>query len=268
VAQQFPGLQRAEMGASIMVTEIPAPYAKMKEGINAEGLATRGVSVTGVETVRLADREGVLMAGTQTAQGIVFKKWMLLFGDSTNSVMVMATFPLELSDQLSGQMRAAVVSSRWAPDTEVGVFEGLAFRVEPTAKLHISNRVSNLLLLAKPGHKGVVPPQDPLMVVGTSLSEVEIDDVESFSRERLKQTAQISDIEYRNGRRVSVNGMNGYEVVATAKDARSGAPLFVYQAVLLETDRYFILQGFVGSERGDEYLAEFRAVTDTLVVQN
>lgn len=268
LAQQFPGLQRAELGASIMITEIPAPYTKMKDGINAEGLASRGISVTAVETVSVAGREGVLMAGRQTAQGVVFEKWMLLFGDAQNSVMVMATFPLEVADQLSDQMRAAVVSSQWAPNFEVGVFEGLVFRVEPTDKLHISSRVSNLLLLAKPGHKGVVPPQDPFMVVGTSLSEVAIDDVESFARARLKQTAQVSDIELQSGRSVSVNGMRGYEVVASAKDARSGEPLLVYQAVLLEQDRYFILQGFVGSERGEEYLAEFRAVTDTLTVQN
>ena len=269
VSRQFPGLERNDLGASILVTEIPGPYEKVAPTLNAENLATRGVRVTGTQAATIAGTDGKLMTGTQTAAGgVVVKKWIAVFGDSSKTVLLMATFPLELEDRLSARLRAAVLAAAWAPDVKVTIWDGLGFRIQPTEKLAIQQRFVNMLMLAKPGRKGVVPPQEPLMVVGTSLSEVQIADAEQFARMRIMQTAQIKEVSVKAGQPISVDGLSGYELLAIAKDKKSDWPLMVYQTILLEGDRYFIVQGFVGMESGKEYLGEFRTITNSLRIVN
>ena len=266
LAQQFPGFQRTDARASIIVMEMSAPYDEMRDAMSTEGLEERGVMVESMDAVSVADRDGLLIGATQTAQGAVVKKWMALFGDHKTTVMVVAQMPLVHADQLSVPMRAAVVSARWAPESDVGMFEGLGFSVEPTAKLQITDRMANMLVLTKPGHEGIVPPWDPRLVVGPSLGDNRIDDVEAFSRWQLTQNTTVSDVQTQSGRPVYVHGMFGYELVASATHIRSGVPLLVYQTVLLDKNGFFLLLGHVGSAQADEYLAEFRAVADTLTL--
>ncbi|MCK7511417.1 MAG: hypothetical protein MZV70_50120 [Desulfobacterales bacterium] len=48
-AEQFPGFLRADIGASIMVTELPGSAAEVREGMTEEGLAARGMVLAGIQ---------------------------------------------------------------------------------------------------------------------------------------------------------------------------------------------------------------------------
>lgn len=104
---------------------------------------------------------------------------------------------------------------------------------------------------------------DPVYVVGMSISRVAVGDLQRFSEQRARQTAEVSNLRGLTGRRVQLNGLDGYELIGDASDLRSGLPLKFYQVIAPDGAGYFVFQGLVGSEGAAEYLAEFRRLTDS-----
>jgi hypothetical protein len=260
-ADRFPGFQWADAGSSIMVTEMPGPVGDVRAGMTKEGLASRGMTLRSLEVTRVAGREAILISVTQVASGVVVEKWMVLFGDESTTVMIVATFPHALASELRKPLRDAVLSAEWNPSRRVDRFEGLRFRLTETDRLKIANRMANMLLLTAGGVAGRLSPGDPFLVVGSSISEADIHDLERFARQRLARMVTIKDLTNIEGRQVIVDGATAYELTADARDEKADTALRVYQVVLLDGRYYYLFQGKVGAAKADEYLPEFRQVT-------
>lgn len=265
LASQFPGVQNAELASSIMISELPAPVEGVTAGFTAEGLLSRGMTLRSSEEATVAGRPGRLISVTQVANGATFEKWMAAFGNSSATVLVVATYPQTLASELRAPMRSAVLSAIWKPDAKLDLFDGLSFRIRESDHLKIQNRVQNMLLLAHPA-RSPSSPSEPFAVVGSSHSPVQIDDLELFARQRITQTAQISDLKDIQGESVEVAGRPAYEITAKAKDLKSGESLSVYQLVIVEGATYYLMQGMVGKSKFDEYLPEFRAIARSLEI--
>ena len=262
VSSRFPGVESSELGASIMVSELPAPPEKVTAGFTAEMLLSRGMTLRSSEETTLAGQPGRLLAVTQTAGGVTYEKWMAAFGNATATVLVVATYPQAVAADLKASLRAAVLSATWKPEAQLDPFEGLSFRIRESEHLKIQNRVQNMLLLATgPGPNA---PAQPFAVVASSFSPVHIDDLELFARQRIAQTAKISDLKDLRGTAVEVAGRPAYEILAKAKDLASGTSLAVYQLVLVVGDTYYLMQAMVGESQLSEYLPEFRAIAFSL----
>ncbi len=265
LATQFPGVQNAELASSIMTSELPAPVEAVTAGFTAEGLLSRGMTLRSSEEVTVAGGPGRLISVTQVANGATFEKWMAAFGNSSATVLVVATYPQTLASELRAPMRSAVLSATWKPEAKLDPFDGLSFRIRESKHLKIQNRVQNMLLLAHPA-RSPSSLLEPFAVVGSSHSPVRIDDLELFARQRITQTAQISDLREIHGESVEVAGRPAYEITAKAKDLKSGESLHVYQLVLVEGQSYYLMQAMVGESQFDQYLPEFRAIARSLEI--
>jgi len=264
LAEEFPGFKHAELRASIMVTEMPAPAAEVMKGMTREGLATRGMTLISSKAEMIGGREALLLQVAQKAVGAEFLKWMLVTGDQKASVMVVGTFPSGSAGEIGAAIRDSVLSVAWTPRGPSDPFEGLQFRVTPTPKLKVAGRMSDLVMLTESGTMGSLGPTDPLYIVGRSITDSRIGDLPSFSEARARQTAQIRDVQNVSGHALTVGGLAAYELVADAKDVKTGRAMRLYQVVMPEGGGYLIAQGLVGAERGAELLAEFRRVTASL----
>ncbi len=261
---QFPGFRQKETGASIAVTEIAGPIDHLRAGLTKSGLAGRGMTLHETSNTKLDGWDAQLIRVTQPAGGMAFEKWILVFGTSANSVFIVATYPESDAKTLRDMMKNAIMTTRWHPDAEVGHFEGLPFRVTETPRLRIANRVSNMVILTEGGAKGTVAPADPLLVVGTSISEVSLADLKSFSETRLRQIEQVSGVTNLAGRATTVDGLTAYELTGDANDTRTSKPLRVYQMVVVDGSRYFLAQGLVGVARADAFVPLFREVAASI----
>lgn len=264
VEPQFPGFRNAETGATIMVTEIAGPIDRLLSGLTKSALAGRGMTLHETGATTAGDQEAQLLRVTQSAGKVVFEKWILAFGIATNSVFVVATYPESEAKALRETMKRAVLSTRWNLDADVGHFEGLPFHVNESAGLKISNRVSNLLILTEGGVEGTVAPADPLLVVGASVSEVVLSDLAAFSRTRLGQLEQVSDVKNLQERATTVDGLPAIEITADGADPKSAMPMRVYQLVVADGSRYFLAQGLVGTARAEEFVVQFREVAESI----
>lgn len=262
-AQRFPGFERPELGASIMVTELPVGFDELRKGMTKQGLASRGMELLESRQVSIAGATADLLHVKQQAYGLEFLKWMLVAGNDSGSVMVVGTFPKAEGDSLGAAVRTAVLSTSLRADGEVDPLQGLPFGVAPGDKLKIAGRMGNMLMLTRGGTTRPTPPEDPLYVVGNSLVDAQPDDLRAFSEHRAMQTAQTRNVRILSGRDMGVDGMQAYEIVADAEDTKSGKPIRLYQVIAPEGRGYFIFQGLVGLDGAPEYLAEFRRVTDS-----
>ena len=256
---QFPGFRHAT-GASIMVTEIPGPIDKLRAGLTKSGLAGRGMTLLETSDVKVDGRDAQLFRVSQAAQGIDFEKWVVVFGTANDSVFILASYPQSEAEALREPMKQAVLSARWNRDAVIDRFDGLPFRVAETAALKIASRVSNLVMFTEGGVEAPVAAENPLLVVGASISEVDLTDLKSFCDARLNQIEQISGVKNRKGRATEVDGLPAYELTADADDVKSGQPIRVYQLVIADGSRYFLAQGFVGAKRADSFLPQFREI--------
>lgn len=261
-SQRFPGFERATAQASIVVTEIPAPSAAMIKGMSKDALAAKGMEVLSSTPVKMDGREAILLEIAQSASGVPFRKWMLVSGDATTSVLVVGTFPQSAAAELSAPMRAAVLSTRWSEAGASDPFDGLPFRVEAVSGLKLAGRVSNMLMFNESGAQQTVNPGDALYVVGPSVGNPPAGGLREFAEARARQTTQVRDLKIVEGRDITVDGLPAYELLGEAADRRSGTPVRFYQVIAADPGGYYIMQGIAGTDRADVAVAQFRAMTN------
>jgi hypothetical protein len=264
LAENFPGFQSAEQQASIMVTRMPAPVAEIRKAMTGDMLATRGITLLSSKEETVGGREALLLQIAQSVAGREHLKWMLVTGDPEETVMIVGTYPKSAGEEVGSAIRTALLSTSVAAAAPSDPFEGLLFRITPTEKLKIAGRVSNMLLLTESGKPGTPGPGEPVYVIGSSIRPGGSGDLKAFSEARARQTEQIRDLANVSGREITMGGLAAYELLADAKDVKSGTAIRLYQVIAPDGDGgYFIVQGLVGAEKAAAMLPEFRRVTES-----
>jgi hypothetical protein len=263
-SSRFPGFERADLQSSLMVTEVPGPVADVSRGMTAAGLATRGMTLIS-STKQLVDgRQALLLKVSQSAGGLMVHKWMIVSGDANRTVMIVGTFPKEHESQIGDAMKDALLTARWAaaaapPDH----FEGLSFRVSPTASLKIAGRMSNMLMLTESGQIGPQGPNAAVFVVGTSLAPADLSDLKAFAAARASQTKQLKGLRVSEQGATAIGNEAAYELVAEGTDIKTGRLVTLYQVVLPDPQGYVLMQGMVASTRAATMVPEFRKAAQT-----
>jgi hypothetical protein len=260
-AEKFPGFLSEETGASIMVTEMPAPYEKMVGAFDKDGLATKGMTLLSRKDVTIDGRPSVLLHIRQVAQSIAFLKWIVVTGNEQETALITATFPEEFKTRLSASLEKTVLGAKWDAEAKKDPLEGLNFSVEMDPALKIAGRMTNALMMTRDGALPGKPTDDPLLIVGSAISQVEVKDGKLFAEARLRKTTSVTDIRIRKTHEITINGLSGYEIIA---DARGGSdseqPIVIYQVVLFDGSSYFIMQGFTASSEQQTYLGAFSRI--------
>lgn len=261
VAEQFPGFGRPDLLASIVVTEIPGPSLELQKGMTKEGLATKGMTLIESRTQKVGGKDALLLKVSQRAAGTEFLKIIMVAGDQSNTTMVTGTYPRDMAAELEAAIKRSILSVTWESKASTDPFEGLLYRIEPTKKLKLAGRIGNMLMFSESGGTGPLPPKEPRYIVGNSLDSNAVDNIRSFSEARAAATATLKNIRQLNGRELTVDGLKGYELLADAKNDKTGAPMRLYQVVAAAEKGYFIIQGIVPTERAEEWVPEFKKVT-------
>jgi hypothetical protein len=268
VAQQYPGFEQPDEKASIMVTELAVAAAGMIKSMTATGLASRGMTLVSAQDVSIDAKPARLLHVSQkTSTGDVLK-WILIAGDVKRTAMVVGMFPADSPGWRADSIRQALltVSLRVAPPSTQ--FEGLPFHLTGTSRLKLAQRVSNMLVFTESGATGSPGSTEALFVAGHSIGHGEIPDVQTFSESRARQTTLISGLTNITGRAVMIGGLDGWELGADAKDARSGRAMRLYQVIIPDETGYYVLQGLCSADSAAALLPEFRTLTASFRVSS
>jgi hypothetical protein len=183
-AEKFPGFFQASSSASIMVTEIPGPFSELSAGLSDPSrLKKNGIILLSQEQISSNGQTALLLKIQQRASGVDFLKWVLIFGDEAESVMVTATFPQDLEDKLSEPLKQSVLTTRRDQNLAASTDEGLDYLVKEQGALKLAQRFSNGLLFTKAGIFPSRSVNDPVFVVAPSIAEQTIADPEAFAKQ-------------------------------------------------------------------------------------
>jgi hypothetical protein len=262
-ADRFPGFQKPEAGASIMVTEMPAPYPQIRQAMTEQGLATRGMTLISSDAVKVGGAEALLVHVGQAANGIDFLKWMLVTGDDKQTVMIVATYPKAAAAKFGEPLKQSVLSATRDVNAKVDPWDGLQYRVAPGAPLKLAKRISNTMMFNESGVLGGNNSTEAVYLVGSSVADPAMADLKAFSEQRAAAMPQVKNFTDMKGRKLKVDGMDAYELVADAADTKSDAPMKYYQTIAKELGGYYIFIGAAGAKDGDAMVKTFRDATAT-----
>ncbi len=256
-ADRFTGFQNRANGASIMVSEIPGPFDKVTAGFDAEHLKTKGMNLVSQQVLEVGGHPGVILQVTQDAYGQKFRKWLVAFGDN-ETVLLTASWPEALTGALQASLKECLLRVKWDRSQEVDPAAGLSFSITPAPPLKFTKRLQNMLLFTPSGELEVKTQGNPMFVVGPSIAELDVGDHSAFAHKRLKQAADLQDFSIKSEQAVTIGGFPGWELLASATDARTQLPRLVYQTILFGNKVYYIMQGMVDWSSSEEYEQAFK----------
>lgn len=266
VARDFPGIGREEDLTSVLVSELPLPLQASREQFTPERLLEQGVSVHRTVEVSVGRWKGLLIHATQRIAGVEFRKWLLLIGDETASVLITATTPLDLEAVYQKPLVETLRSVVWDPDRPLPSQGALRFRVREVAPLRIVSTSDNAVVLADPS-RTAGPAVPPLVSVGSSRARVQISDLPAFARERLEQTPSIEKIELESQRACHLGQLPCHEITARAKDVQTGRAVEVTQLLATDGERYYLLQGIADAEEAASFAPLLGRVIDSFALE-
>ncbi len=263
VANDFPGIGRDADLTSVLVTELPLPLERTRESFTEKALAEQDITVHRAGPVEVGGHVGVLLHVSQTAEGIPFRKWVLVLGDETSSVLVVATTPRELEALHQQALVETLSTLRWIPGAPPPIDGALPFSVRVPAGLQVVASSPKALVLseAEPAESG--ERIAPLVSIGVSLAHVRIDDLPSFSRRRASETSGVEAVSIVSERPGTLGGLRSFEIVATARDVDRQRPLHLSQVVATDGDHYYLLQGLVEADEGEAFAETFRGLVES-----
>lgn len=261
VAEDFPGIGRDEDISSVLVTELPVPLEVSRPTFDPEALAERGVVIHRTGEVVVSGRRAILMHASQNVAGMEFRKWLLVLGDETDTLMVVATTPIELEAQHQAALVEALSSVRWTPRPRAGREPKLPFSVRPPEPLRIVTSAENALVISDPAYDGSGERLPPVVSLGFSLALVQIADLRTFARGRLEESVSIFEIEILSEAPSELDGMPAHAIEADAHDANTNREVRVRQLLATDGAHYYLIQGVV--ERSDA--EEFEKLFDEIV---
>jgi hypothetical protein len=164
----------------------------------------------------------------------------------------------------ASQPPAAVVSE--IPDTAAelavptDVFAGMGFTLSESESLKVSDRLPNMISFTLGGRRGALAPGDPLFLAGASFARADVGEPPDFARRLLRATAELGDLEIISQTALVLGGLPADEIIAAAIDRKTGTPMRVYQAMVLDGKHYFLLQGMVAAANAEAVMPEFREI--------
>lgn len=260
----FDGFGMPGTESSVMAVSFTAPYPQVAAGFTQEQMNRRGWTLESKREVTVDDLPGVLVHFEQPAGNKVFLKWSLVFGNDGKTTLVTATFPKAQEAVLSAQLKSAVLSARRSAAAPPALGADLPFTLAAPQRLKLTPGVNKVLVYTKDGAIPAKSPKDPLFIVAPSIGKVVAPDARQFAESRLRGTAHTRQLSVTRTEPITIDGLSGYESLAEAEDATSGAPLIIYQVILFDPGSYIILQRLVGAELSGEFVPEFKALARSL----
>ena len=262
----FDGFGQEELQSSIMAVSIPGPFAEVSAGFNKENLASRGLALLARGDVQVGKQPGILVHFEQTAAGIEFQKWALIFGDEQKTTLVTATYPKDRASALSMTLKAAVLSTQPDSSQLADPAADLPFTLGPPDKLKLATGLPRTLIYTLDGKLGGdKSPENPLFIAAPSLGKfASIFSSQETAQRRLQATAETKNLEIISHEPVTMDGLEGFESLADAEDKATGTPIVVYQVMLFSDESYIVMTGMVGKARADEFLPEFKQLAHSL----
>ena len=262
--QTFHGLERAAGGSSITVVEIEGPFAQVSAAVTAEILTPEGVKLLEKRNVKIAGYDGYLIHTMQPVDAQDFLKWITVFGDESETVIITALFLETEKTELSETLRQVVTTAKWNRAKEIDPLSDASFTIEPPQGLAFAHKFSTLISFTPGGKQGIKDPKEANFAVGhlenPFSNRTHEDVVLAFLYGKKKSYTVTMVSESRN---TTIDDLPGWLIVAEAIHATKNVPLRIYLVLLFEGQSLYMISGVAGVEEFKVYQPRFAAAASS-----
>lgn len=259
----FSGFSDQQTQASFLFVELPREaYEQMANGLTAQGLATRQITMTSRDEVRFGGVPGVLIKGIQQIGGVDVRKFLLVFQADTFSGIINVSLPPAAAVHSDEKIRAALVSLSVGPK--------LTLEQQRAALSYSFNETETLKLRLVAGGGAAVlayPEQDKrMLVIARALGDPLIADRRAFVQQVLRQSRAAQNTEVIDMKDLEVAGCPGIEANARGT-GRDGGPVSVVAWIGFCPGGYVRIEGITMPDQLAVDLVEFRKVRDSVTMK-
>lgn len=258
VATNFSGFQHEELGASILVVEIPGPFSEVKSGFTAVGLAEKGMKELSRETPDFNGSTALYLKASQEAHDILYHKQILVFGDEEKTVLVTANYP-DFNSKIEAEVKKALFSTKYNEGQETDPLAAVDFTIDVSSTgFTFAKFMAGTLLYTSDGK---IPSQGPGFMAGASVAPITSDHKE-YSLKRLKELPDGKTNVVQEITPVTIDNLEGYEIVAHGK-TEDGKAQLMYQVMLFKEKGYYYMMVGTATDDFETNLANFKTAART-----
>ena len=273
-SKTFDGFADPAKDAAILITVLPAEaFGQIEKVLETDALKKQGVTVDKREPMQLGFGKGILLIGRQVAEKAHFKKWLLVAaaGDLTAMVTVQVPDPDDAySDRvLRAALATLAVRAKIPEEEELSL---LPFSVGDLAGFHVDDvlRGRALMLRDAPAATEAGKETTPhgfdarMIIAAVPGGPPETDQRADFARLMFNEIGGIRQVRITMSEPLRIGGQSGFQIMAEAQDARSGADVRVIQWLRFGGGGYLQMVGIGGTDGWTSVLARLRTVRDSV----
>ena len=265
LAEGFPGIVRQDSGAVVVTMEIASPLEKVLAGVNEQEMASDGMKLLRSEKVSMSGMDGTLFHISQEDPEGAVRKWILFFGNEKLTVMLAASASELLEASLGKTLEQCLLTAKWDAAKTLDPYAGMGFSLRESDVFEIRGRRPGGVLLARKDAPDELTPAEPILVVYPSASP-EVAPIEILAMRQLTEGDQFIGFANFVERPLTVNGLNGYEIIADATESTMSLSVRILLVVVRTSEKDMIIQGIAAPESWEKYLPEFHALAESFQV--
>jgi hypothetical protein len=273
-SETFDGFADPGKDAAILIAVLPpGAYGQIEKTLDPDTLKKQGVTLEKREPMQLSFGKGFLLTARQTADKTRYRKWLLVAAAGDFTALITAQVPDQDKAYTDRAMRAALASlsvRAQVPETEE--LSLLPFAVGDLAGFHIDGvlRGRGLMLSDRPSTADSGKPaaesdnEARMLVAAIPGGPQEPDDRANFAKLSFNEIGGLRDIQVTVSEPLRIGGQAGFQTMADAKDARTGANVRVVQWLRFGGGGYLQMVGIASADGWTTTLARLRAVRDSI----
>jgi hypothetical protein len=259
----FPGFEDREKNVAILLGALPPEaYAEFEKSDSAEGLKKLGATLEKREALTLPTGKALLVIGRHEQQST----WMLVASAPDLTAMVTLRIPDSAKDVYPDSViRAAFASLAVRPEVPIEEQLGLLpFKLSEMAGFKIGGVLPGrgvlLTDVATGASSNVIEPH--IIVVLMPGAPAEAGDRNDIARQIFRGIPNLKDVRITGSEQLRIGGLQGHEIMASAKDPATGADLSLVQWLRFGGGAYLHLVGMAPTPAWTQAYARFRLVRD------
>jgi len=274
-SDRFDGFSDPNEEAAILITVLPpAAYSQIEKTLDAETAKKQGVHLEKREPITLSAGKGILLSGWQTAEGARYRKYLMLASADNLTILVTVQVPEQDTTYPEKVVRAALatlaIRAKVPESEELGL---LPFAVGDLAGFKIEGvlRGRALMLSDAPTDANEGGKEDTannarahFLIAAVPGGPADPADRENFARLSFDEIGGIRNVHLTMSEPLRVGGQSGYQTMADAQDARSGANVKVVQWLRFGGGGFLQMIGVAPAESWTAILARLRTVRDSV----
>lgn len=264
---KFPGFENQQASSVILLVELPADaYADLEKSFTDEALKSRGMTVQSRVPVTLKDGKGFMVSGPVESGGAKRHDTVMianLSGLTTIvSVQMIEASRATLTEKVVGDALKTLTVRQKVPEAEL--LAVLPYKIGNLAKFRVvRSSHQGVAVLTDGPNDEVEAVAQPFLLIGVAPGGApKPEERDAFAKRLLGSAPGIKDIKITRAEPLRIGQAQGYEIIAEAKDAKTGTDVTTVQWVRFGQSGYLQMFAIVRRTAWNDVFPRLRAIRD------